>query len=109
MASARIDAGICGFSTRVTAETDGEDCRLAITSECPHVMKMAAALDRVDPFGEIGWHGEPPRIHATAAATLPHAACPVPAGIVMAVEVASGLALPRDASIRVSSDNSAAG
>jgi hypothetical protein len=29
----------------------------------------------------------------------PHPACPVPSGILKAVEVAAGLALPRDASI----------
>jgi hypothetical protein len=31
-----------------------------------------------------------------------HAACPVPSGIIKAVEVASGLALPKNASIQVS-------
>jgi hypothetical protein len=36
-----------------------------------------------------------------AAKHCKHAACPVPSGIVKAVEVASGLALPKDASIKV--------
>jgi hypothetical protein len=35
---------------------------------------------------------------------LPHPGCPVPAGIIKAVEVEGGLALPRDASIKVSKD-----
>ena len=35
---------------------------------------------------------------------LPHFACPVPAGVFKAIEVAAGLALPRDATIRVSRD-----
>lgn len=33
-----------------------------------------------------------------------HAACPVPAGIIKAIEVAAGLALPKDAKIEVSSE-----
>lgn len=39
-----------------------------------------------------------------AAKHLRHAACPVPAGIIKAVEVAAGLALPADATIKISED-----
>jgi hypothetical protein len=39
-----------------------------------------------------------------AAKHCKHAACPVPSGIIKAVEVASGLALPKDASIQVSQE-----
>jgi hypothetical protein len=37
-----------------------------------------------------------------AAKHCQHASCPVPSGIIKAIEVASGLALPKDASIQVS-------
>jgi hypothetical protein len=33
-----------------------------------------------------------------------HPACPVPSGILKAIEVAAGLALPKDASIKPSKD-----
>jgi hypothetical protein len=36
-----------------------------------------------------------------AAKHCKHTSCPVPSGIVKAVEVASGMALPKDASIKV--------
>jgi hypothetical protein len=39
-----------------------------------------------------------------AAKYLTHSACPVPAGILKAVEVAAGLALPKDAAIKVSKE-----
>jgi hypothetical protein len=39
-----------------------------------------------------------------AAKHCKHAACPVPSGIIKAIEVASGLALPKDASITVTQE-----
>ena len=62
---------------------------------------MAKDLTQVDPMAEIGFHGDGPLTLRMSAQHLPHAACPVPAGIVKAVEVAAGLALPKDASIRL--------
>jgi len=39
-----------------------------------------------------------------AAEHLVHPACPVPSGILKAIEVESGLALPKDASIKPKKD-----
>jgi hypothetical protein len=61
-------------------------------------------LREVEPFREISFRGKGPRTLELAREILPHPACPVPAAIIKAVEVAGGLALPRDASIKVSKD-----
>ena len=52
--------------------------------------RMVYGLDTVKIVGE------------EAARTLPHPACPVPVGIIKAIEVEAGLDLPRDVEIRLS-------
>jgi hypothetical protein len=101
MARTEIEAGVCGRGAVVDARMDGDECVLAIESECPGIQRMAAELTHVDPMREITYRGEGPLILQMAAKHCKHPACPVPAGIIKAVEVAAGLALPRDAAIRV--------
>ena len=96
-----IDPGICGFVTEVVARMDGEMCSVEIVSDCEPIQLMAEELSQVDPMGEIGYQGDAPLTLRTAAKHCPHPACPVPAGILKAIEVAAGLALPKDASISV--------
>ncbi|MCC6727778.1 MAG: hypothetical protein IT208_00390 [Chthonomonadales bacterium] len=104
MARAKIDAGICGFHTTVNAQMNGEECVLSIESDCEAIQKLAEHVKRVDPFREISFRGEGPQVLAMAVKHCRHTACPVPAGILKAMEVAAGLALPRDATIRVEAD-----
>jgi hypothetical protein len=103
MATANIHAGICGFRTTATARIndDGMTCAVCIDSDCPHVSAMAGALEAVNAFEEISFSGQLPATLRAAAEHCPHAACPVPAGIIKAIEVAAGLALPANASIEV--------
>ena len=102
MAKTVIKAGICGFETEVIARADGSKCALEITSNCPEIQSLAAELREVDPFQEISHRGEGPKTLQLAQEICPHAACPVPVGIIKAIEVESGLALPQDVSITVS-------
>jgi hypothetical protein len=99
MASATIDSGICGMTTTVTATAEGRAVRLALESDCDYVKALAAELTEVDAFREISYRGEGPQTLRLAPQHLVHPACPVPSGIIKAVEVASGLALPKDAHI----------
>jgi len=105
MGTAVIRAGICGFTTRVVAvpQADGE-VALHISSDCPSVQRLAAALPVVDPLREISYRGAASAVMQAARIHLPHPGCVVPAGIVKAVEVASGLALPAPATIELSLD-----
>lgn len=101
MAKAEIHAGICGFTTKVEATMDGEVCRLAIESDCPAIQRMGEALTEVDPLREISARRAVPSILQAGLKHCTHAACPVPVGIIKAVEVEAGLALPKDVSITV--------
>lgn len=105
MAKAEICSGICGFMTTVVASTNGEGCKVSIQSQCMNVQRLASALTDVDPIREISYRGDGPLTWQLARKYLPHTSCSVPAGIIKAVEVESGLALPADPSIKVSRSN----
>lgn len=107
MAKAEINAGICGFTTTVVARANGDGTiHLQIESECKAVGKLAEQIQNVDPFKEAFWRRRTPTgIHELAPQCLSHPACPVPSGIIKAIEVEAGLALPADVSIKVSKDN----
>jgi len=101
MASAEIESGICGFCTTVTTTSeDSRKVRVEFETDCGYVEQLADALTEVDPFREISYRGEGPVTLKLAAEHLVHPACPVPAGIIKAIEVEAGLALPRDATIK---------
>lgn len=109
MARVEVDSGICGFTTLVVATSeDQQHVSLHVTSTCPHVSDIAEKLnsETFDAFEEIGPCEQPISIYQThimgICRSLPHAACPVPSGVCKALEVAAGLALPRDAHIKVS-------
>ena len=103
MATAEIFAGICGFRTTVEAhaQEDGK-VHLDITSDCKGVTKLAAQLTEVDPYREFTWRRGGPLTLQLAPQCLAHPACPVASGIIKAVEVEAGLALPADVTIKVS-------
>lgn len=102
MAKAEVHAGICGFKTEIVTEMTEESCKVTIQSECPAIQRMAAELTQVEPFQEISFRRKMPLTMQAATKYCTHAACPVPVGIIKAVEVEAGLALPADVQITVS-------
>jgi len=66
MAQVTVDAGICGFTTRIqTVSADMQTVQFSYESDCPHVT------------------------------------CPLYYGFLKAVEVAAGMALPKNAGISI--------
>ena len=102
MAKSEIYAGICGFKTEVETRMEGSKCLIRVKSDCEEIQQLAEALTEVDPFGEIGFRGDGPITLKLGAKYCAHAACPVPVGIIKAIEVEAGLALPADVTIKVS-------
>ena len=102
MARAEIFAGNCGFNTEVEARMDGKNCKLSIKSECAAITRIAEELTEVDPYQEISFKRAMPKIHEAGIKYCTHAACPVPSGIVKAVEIEAKLALPTDVTIKLS-------
>ncbi len=102
MAKAEIFSGICGFSTVVEATMEGNVCQLHITSDCAAIQKLGQELTHVNPYKEISTRRALPQTLEMGHKYCTHAACPVPVGIIKAVEVAANLALPQDVTIKLS-------
>ena len=105
MASSTIDSGVCGYCTTVKAtQEDMRKVRLEFDSDCEYVQNLAEELTEVDPYAEISYRGEGPKTLRLASQHLFHPACPVPSGIIKAIEVEAELAVAKDASIKPSKD-----
>ncbi len=102
MAKAEVNAGICGFITLIETHLDGDKVKVNIQSDCEAIQRMAQVLSEVDPFQEISYRRKMPLTLETAAKFCKHTACPVPVGIIKAVEVEANLALPADVTIKIS-------
>jgi len=102
MAKAEIFAGNCGMNTTVEATMDGKVCKLSVSSECEAIRKMAEEINEVNPYQEISFKRAMPKIHEAGYKHCYHAACPVPVGIIKAVEIEARLALPTDVTIKLS-------
>jgi hypothetical protein len=86
---------------RATSQDRTGLVNLDINTRCESIQNLAADLKVVNPLEEISFKGKGPNTLRTAARHCKHTACPVPSGIIKAIEVASGLALPKDARIEV--------
>ncbi len=102
MAKAEVQAGVCGFNTIIVTTLDGDVCKVSIHSECEAMQRLGQELTEVNPFQEISYRRKMPLTLEMAAKFCKHAACPVPVGIIKAVEVESNLALPADVAIKIS-------
>jgi len=104
-----VDGGICGFETTIHAESeDSQHVTFRIASGCENVGKFAEALTGkgpVDAYAEIG-AGSHGVVLATWSAALKGgcAGCAVPCGTFKGMQVAAGLALPRDVTLTISGD-----
>ena len=104
-----IDAGVCGFHTRAVATSqDGQFVKFNIETDCDTIRNLAEVInekDMVDSFAEISPVNESV-ILTTAQSTLKGccAGCAVPVGLFKAMQVAAGLALPKDITIKLTKD-----
>jgi len=102
MATAKIAAGICGEHTTVTAILlDEYQVKLEFETTCPFIENLAEELQEVNAWNEISFRRGIPETIQKGIEYCTHAACPVPVGVVKAIEVAAGLALPEDVTIEL--------
>ncbi len=94
-----IHSGSCGFTVTVTAEKGpSRTVRISLETDCEMVQKMAEEIATLDRTAALtGFQNNP--VYRSAAKHLKHAACPVPSGILKALEVEAGLNLPRDVTV----------
>jgi len=104
-----IDAGICGFKTIVEAKSENNQyVEFDIVSDCEKIRDLGQELQRngaIDSYNEIN-PAESSIIIETVRIRLKGccAGCAVPAGIFKGMQVAAGLALPRNVVIRIAEE-----
>lgn len=94
-----VNPGACGLPATVEiTKKDGTTFTVTVRSECPMVAKLGCEIPELamnDTFKRIL---DSP-VYKKAATCLRHVACPVPSGILKALEVEAGLNVPKDVAI----------
>ena len=105
-ARTQIDAGVCGFHTDInTSSDDGMFVTFDVASNCENIRGLGDALTSigsVNAYEEISPAGDSV-IMSTVRECLKGccAGCAVPVGIFKSMQVAAGLALPKDITITI--------
>ena len=93
------DPGICGFICSISAWKDGGQVRFNIQSDCEQIKKLAMHLGPIS-MKELFVSLTKSPVFLSAEKSACHLACPIPSSLIKAAEVALGLALPKEATIR---------
>ena len=104
-AKTEINPGICGLPSTIEVKSDDmQMITITGTSKCPAIVKLINDLNNMELDAYeccLGRMDESP-VYVKAFDTVTHVACPVPSGIIKAIEVAAGLALPKEVEIKLS-------
>jgi Family of unknown function (DUF6951) len=100
---ARIQAGVCGFTTTVTADApDDQMVCFEFETDCKKIAGLADVLrgKEVDAYAEVG-AGHDGVVMTAVRSSLSGccAGCAVPVGVFKAMQAAAAVALPRDVTI----------
>lgn len=104
-----VDAGICGFQTEIHATSDdAQNVEFTITSGCERIRAFAGVLiakGPVDGYAELG-SGADGVVLSSARENIKGCCtgCAVPIGVFKAMQVAAGLALPKDVVFTIKSE-----
>lgn len=96
MTKVTVHAGVCGFTAVISAEkAKDRTVSISIDSDCEMVRKMEQDISGIDIRTMFtGYRSNP--VYRSASLHVKHVACPVISGILKAVEVEAGLAVPND-------------
>ena len=106
MTKVTINPGACGMEVTVEVEQkDKKNFSVNVMSECKMVEKLGKELGELTMMDAFKRLTENP-VYTKGATCLRHVACPVPSGILKALEVEAGLAVPRDVTMTFLRENS---
>jgi hypothetical protein len=107
MAIVKVNAGICGFNTIIKVQSeDMQNAMIRFETECPNLKPLEQELKELDSFQECFSNIGESNVFKQSQKYCKHAACPVPTAIIKGVEVACGLALPKDVVIKITKEDS---
>lgn len=106
MTKVKINPGACGMEVTVELEQkDKKNFSVKVMSECEMAERLGKELGELTMMDAFTRLTENP-VYTKGAACLKHAACPVPSGILKALEVEAGLAVARDVTMTFIKENS---
>jgi len=99
MATVRITPGNCNFQSRIHVEgITRTRFKVRIETECEQVSRLAGLLDELELREALSPLTQSPLLGKAVASGL-HVSCPIPLGIMKAIEVEADLAVPTDVGI----------
>jgi hypothetical protein len=102
MIEVKVNPGICGLCSTIKCDSEDEqDVTIDFTTECPSLKPLEQELKEIDGYGVCFAKFGDGVIYEQARKYCRHPGCPVPPAIVKGIEVACGLALPKDAEIKI--------
>ena len=107
-AKVKVDAGICGFKTSITAATeDSMNVELKVVSSCDTIKELASRFKEktpIDAYQELSPKNESLILAISRPVLIQKGcceACVVPAAVCKAIQVVAGLALPQDVTLKI--------
>lgn len=98
----KVDPGICGLKSKITVEaSDMMAATVTIESDCPDIEKIGENIKEIDSMKDVFAKLGDSTVYQLGKEFCKHGTCPVPGAILKGVEVACGLALPRDVHIEI--------
>ena len=102
MVEVTVNPGICGLKTVIKVNSeDMQTAILDICTDCPNIKPMEEEFKEVDGYEECFAKICDTQTYKFANKYCRHNACPVPSAILKGIEAACGLALPKDAEIKI--------
>jgi len=102
-----VFAGVCGHSAVIeVSKVDDTRVQVVIRSECDQITDMNPDLQNLQWKGkghEVFKRMTESAVYKSAATHIRHTACPVPSAIIKAIEVETGVAVPKDVTITFTS------
>jgi hypothetical protein len=102
MVEVNVNPGICGLESTIKCDSDDmQTVTIEFSTTCPNLKPLEQELKEIDGyevcFQKYGDGG----IAELAHKYCRHPGCPVPAAIIKGIEAACGMALPKDAEIKI--------
>jgi len=105
MTKIEVNPGVCGFTSTITVKPAKKHLvQINFVTDCPSIKPLEQELTEADGLKECFAKIGESNIYEVFRKYCKHAACPLPSAIIKGIEVASGLALPKDVEIKISKD-----
>lgn len=100
MTVVEVDAGCCGFTTKIEVlKVDEHLVKTSVSSDCEMITAWGKELGPLD-WGQCFKNSADSPVFRCASKHIGHVACPVSVALLKAMEVEVGVALPVDVAIR---------